>query len=901
MIDNATKIESSVLAVFPGSTDAVSEDALLDLATSLRRAFPVDDTQFDALVRRLQHKLAITMQMGVFIAPDFHPWLANRKASIDPFYSTRFSQYLRGIQKWSPNVVSTLDRVSDEILDLAGDPTQTGNFARRGLIVGDVQSGKTAMYTALTCKAADAKYGLIVLLTGTIESLRRQTQLRMDEGFVGRDSSELLESNKFKKTSMVGVGTLDSSKTAVVFTSRQRDFNASVATNLGIGIKQAKEPILMVCKKNPKILENLRLWLEKQNAINGVIDASLLLIDDEADSASINTNADDVEATRTNREIRTLLKLFARSSYVGVTATPFANVFIQPDTQTDMEGDDLFPRDYIYALEAPVNYIGPVAVFHDETNAVIRTFDDSENTFPLNHKQGLNIVELPHSLEEAIHTYLLATVIRDLRGEGPTHRSMLINVSRFTAVQDLLVDFIDSRVREMQQEFRLYAKLPGDDAIKESPVIRRLHTTWEYEFADVSKWTEIQDHLVESLSPVVVKAVNQRAGSANLDYHAYRDSGLRVIAIGGNSLSRGLTLEGLSTSYFLRNSKMYDTLLQMGRWFGYRPGYEDLCRLWMTEEAVNWYSHITGATQELRAEFLQMRQAGLRPIDFGLKVRSHPDSLIVTARNKMRSGKDYIHMISLSSQLLETVRLRSRPDINSANIEAARHFITSVRNIGSPKTPRGKGFLWSSVPKDVIANFMKHYNNDPLNFKFQMNAIADYLLATAETKLATWDVMLASGSGAPFEIEGLTISTSRRTVLDLKDTGSILISGTKARVGSGGSEREGLTDYEEEQAKFFATEDGKGVADLHYRRFRSRPLLLMYFISGTLKIGNKGFEEEIPFRPGGEPLLAFGLSFPNFDDSAIAKKVPYRINIVEWRQFFATDIGIEDNDEQMQL
>jgi hypothetical protein len=345
--------------------------------------------------------------------------------------------------------------------------------------------------------------------------------------------------------------------------------------------------VLVVVKKNKRILENLEKWLSDFNANKqGTIDTPLLLIDYEADSASVNTNPLGVDPTQINQRIRALLRLFTRSSYLGFTATPFANIFIDPDTEHEMLGDDLFPRDFIYTLDSPTNYVGPTALFGDQPRFdLLRTIEDAYEVFPLRHKSDLHVEVLPETLVDAVFSFLLANAIRDLRGQGPTHRSMLVNVSRFTSVQDQVATLVHETLSAVQQDIRNYSQLPETQALNNSS-LARARDVWDREYSDTEfDWPAVQKSLLNSALPVTVKAINQRTGAASLDYARHKDSGLRVIAIGGNSLSRGLTLEGLSTSYFFRNSQMYDTLLQMGRWFGYRDGHADLCRLWISVRA----------------------------------------------------------------------------------------------------------------------------------------------------------------------------------------------------------------------------------------------------------------------------------------------------------------------------
>jgi hypothetical protein len=897
--ENLATLEKVVIASLPAERRP-TEAEVFEKASDFRKVLVVSDEEFDLLIKRLHAKLAITMDIGTALKEEDHvPWLSARKREIDPYYWERFRAWL-GRLNWPPLVINTLDRVADDILDLTGDPRRQGAWRRRGLVVGDVQSGKTATYTALAGKAADAGFRLIILLTGTLESLRRQTQERLDEGFVGLDSSEMLQQPQIRTSRAVGVGVIDQRRAAGVFTSRSRDFSRPLMTQLGFRLDAFQEPVLVVLKKNYKILENLEIWLRSYNAgEDGKISAPLLLIDDEADSASINTNPSSTNPTSINERIREILALFHRSSYVGFTATPFANVFIDPDTANDMIGDDLFPRDFIYGLEAPTNYVGPQAMFGDPRAEILRWIEDADVFFPPTHKSTHTVEMVPESLREATRSFILATTIRDLRGEGLTHRSMLVNVSRFTAVQDQVAGLLDAEVREMQRDIRNFSQLSVDEALATSS-LAALHATWLREYADSGlPWETVQKALHDSAQPINVRSVNQRSSAASLDYKAHKETGLRVIAVGGNSLSRGLTLEGLSTSYFFRNSQMYDTLLQMGRWFGYRGDYADLSRLWLTEEAAAWYSHITAASDELRREFKRMRQLDLTPKDFGLKVRAHPDSLIVTARNKMRLAQTIIREVSLSQRGIETTRLRSNSNVLKANTEAVARFIrTLITMQAKPEKSEWGSTIWRKVPKEFISAFLPEFETHPLNYDFQAPELAAFLGRTQEPKLQTWDVVIPNGDEPEEEVGGIRVRPNTRHVVLRRDNRSILVSGRSSRVGSRGIEREGLT-LEQYRAVQTANE-GKNISDGLFREVRERPLLLLHILRGYTrkKVGDE--TEQVPFDPAGLPLVALGLSFPRFDDSGIAGRVEYKVNTVEWRSMFEEeeedDLPEEEND-----
>jgi hypothetical protein len=898
MNDNVQKIESTVLVTLP--RDRFPEEAeVAALVEKLRAIFPITDEERDALLRRLHTRLAIRMDTGTaLVERDHQPWLHARKPQIEPFYWDRFSKHLFSIG-WVPSVVTTLDMVTDDVLDLCGDPRRDGSWRRRGLVMGDVQSGKTATYTALCCKAADAGYRLIILLTGTLESLRRQTQERLDVGFIGLDSSGFLSPQRQNRA--LGVGLIDQSRTGVVFTSRTSDFSIKLVNQLSLRLNSFHEPILLVVKKNKRILQNLENWLRDYNAgPDRRIAAPLLLIDDEADSASVNTGSSNQEPTAINERIRALLALFRQSTYVGFTATPFANIFIDPDTDDEMLGDDLFPRDYIYALEPPTNYIGPATIF-DENAAgnVLRDIEDADAIFPHGHKASLVVSELPESLLEALRCFVLTNALRDLRGEGGTHRSMLVNISRFTDVQMQLERLADERLRAMQNDIRNYSRLPSGEALR-NPTIAALQATWDREFRDAGfPWEDVQVALRDAALPIVVRAVNQRTGLAALDYAANREGGLRVVAVGGLSLSRGLTLEGLSTSYFFRNSQMYDTLLQMGRWFGYRDSYDDLCRLWLTPEAQHWYSHITAATAELRAEIRRMRNQNLTPHEFGLKVRAHPDSLIVTARNKMRLAKTVERVISVSEQALETATLRNDPESIQVNAAIVKDFLQAIERAGAMrrKSPFGKGNpVWTGVPKGEVAQILRRFRVHPRNVTFQGEDLATFLERTDEARLQVWDVVLPSGDEPEKQLlPGLSYKPQKRKVTYINGR-DILVSGKKARVGSRGVEREGIDPrvVQMAQDRYRAENDGKtNVPDRVYRAVRERPLLLIHCIAAE--------SAGVKLQTGEESHIALGLSFPRFDDSGVARRVTYRVNVVEWRNFFDNETDDEQDPDDVEV
>jgi hypothetical protein len=848
-----------------------------------------ESLDIDAIVRRLEERFDVRMGLGVvFEAEDHRPWLADRRGDVDWYYWTRYRRLLLQ-NRLPPKVVRGIDSTTDQILDHLGDPKRQGKWSRRGMVVGHVQSGKTANYTGLVAKAADAGYRVVVVLGGILNALRNQTQERLDEGFVGTDSARVLDDVALEDK-LVGVGRIDRTRLPVTLTTSRSDFNADTARKIGMGLGALSEPLMLVIKKNTRTLDNAIHWL-KSNNLRDLKDFPMLLIDDEADHASINTAKQENEATAINTRIRRLLALFDRSTYVGYTATPFANIFIDPDTDDQMYGQDLFPRDFILSLDPPSNYVGPMKVFssQDDGQGAIVEVDDHTDSLPIRHKKGHAPEKLPASMKEAVRVFVLASAIRAGRGDGKKHSTMMVNVSRFTDVQTNVRLMLEDYVQELRDAVVGHAALSTEEALRDTHM-SALHDTWdERNLSGESVWHQLQTHLRETVNSITVIEVNSSATAEPLDYsYANYPNGRRLIAIGGMNLSRGLTLEGLCVSYFLRNSVMYDTLMQMGRWFGYRDHYEDLCRIYMTADAASWYRHIAEATEELRSEFRQMKARGMAPKDFGLCVRSHPESLIVTARNKMRSSHAVPTQIGLEGRLAETAVLFRQQDIVTANRGCLDRIIGGLVAKGS-SSRHGESYLWKRIESGVVTDFLEGFTNHPGSVLTQPSPLVSYTNAMADRGTSEWDVLLTSvkresETRVETEVAGLRLNAPiRRNTTDFPDNGIAL---NRRRLASRGSEKAGI-----KEKLIASVDDGrKNVPDRDYRAVRERPLLMLYLIDCRSSSG-----PDIPMFKDGIP--AFGVSFPGSSTSRTPESlVTYVVNTVWWRDRYA-DLVEEEEDE----
>ena len=877
----------------------------LNMLHARRNPPGVTDDEIELIAKEIEAKEGIKAGLGAVVdSEDFEPWLDDAKPSIEPFYWNRYQKLLlqNGLPK---DVVISTDKVTDKILSRLGNPDKQVSWDRRGMVVGHVQSGKTANYTGLICKAADAGYRLIIVIAGIHNNLRNQTQARIDEGFIGRDTGKSREAKKGGAKHIIGVGHFDPNNTPVSLTNTLRDFNKATASTNTSEIDSYKVPVVLVIKKNHRTLANLLDWL-KDNSARGdqeMIDQPMLLIDDEADNASINTKYGKKLVTTINGQIRDLLNMFHRSCYVGYTATPFANIFIDPDQEDEMYNEDLFPRDFIIGLDAPTNYFGPTKIFVDglpeEGDPTwLRYITDNEDILPVKHKIDHELDALPPSLTRALRGFLLARTIRNMRDQKRAHCSMLVNASRFTAVQGRLRNRLHETLERIQNSIRINASR-GAAALND-PEIAALHGVWREEYPDVEfDWPSIQSELLDALASAKIVEVNSRAN--DLDYSNSGERGQTVVAVGGFSLSRGLTLEGLTVTWFLRNTMMYDTLMQMGRWFGYRGNYEDLCRIWMPAEAIDWYSFIATAAEELHDEVRTMEKAKATPRMFGLAVRSHPASLLVTARNKMGSGKKVTTLVGLSNKFVETSKVSIRPGDLSANLAIAKLLVSKLNGAGLREDPTPWGTLVRGVPVEFVDEFLAGWRNAEQSVTTDPGPVRSYIRARRADELQTWDVLIPSlTKGLPDMALGKPIVPATRYV-DLHDLQHefMSFSGKRMRVASRGIEKAGVDParadaaearYREEKGKA----DGERVnyPDSIYRRERDRGLFILHFVKAKAPDGKED-AKEVSLIPD-DPVVAWGISLPV--SSRPAERVEYVVNTVRYQELF----GEEDEDDDQE-
>jgi hypothetical protein len=914
MIEQAIRI----IRVILGNTISVTRDEIVESVNQVLQMPNFQNLDKERLVREVQSIYAIRSEDYRIIEDPGErrlPWLNSRRDEINWGFWKRYRSFLQDEKGFAPDTISKLDRLTDRVLDGLFDPTANIQIDKRGMVVGQVQSGKTSNYTGLICKAVDAGFKLIIVLTGIHENLRSQTQLRLDEGFLGFDT----RNTRAFDTSVVkiGVGNFGSDNCvahSITSSEHRADFNANKFNSLGINF-ETNDPILIVTKKHFGILENLERWLSLHTDSSGLIHGkSALIIDDEADNASINTNKPDRDPTTINRRIRGVLSCFRKSAYVGYTATPFANIFIP------LEEDNLFPRDFIVNIPPPSNYIGPEKIFGfsmyeddeepDNVLPIINRIDDHANFVPDRHKKDDQLPsQLPDSLKLAIRCFVLTCAVRRLRGQTNVHNSMLVHVSRFQRWQDHITELV-------QNQFDFYRR--GIDQ-NDSDIIELFRRTFEEDqegyrsyptvsnrishsylndvdaSIEVHSWDEVLPFLYDAASRIEVRAIHGGSGEA-LDYYDHRD-GLSVIAIGGNKLSRGLTLEGLTVSYYLRSSRMYDTLMQMGRWFGYRPGYVDLCRLFTSRELNEWFCHITHASEELREEFDYMSDvAGSTPEQYALRVRTHPGVLQISATNKLRSAVTV--NVSHAGRLVESYEFKKDVQVIDHNFGITKEYFESLPNSDSVKR---NNLVWYDRPANEIIDFLGQFQTlenlkayDPQNLiRFINNQLPN-------GELTQWRVVLMSKRNATNSFE-FTIDGSAQEIgafirkEDENESSNEIYFLRKSHIISPKDEFIDLSEDEYENARELTRElrlrqgkDGEpaypnGQIVRNEIRSPQNPLLLIYLLDTDLSL------ESYPLSAETNPFVGYAISFPKSNHNAF---VSYAVNEQLLDRF-----NIEDNSE----
>lgn len=940
LLQSARAIAHTLLQAYQ---EQITDEILLHVIEKVSAINIIEGQTYDKqeLFEILRADFSIGKGQITILSEDVEPWLNDEKANINFELWNRYKLYMANNDPSFP--VSDLDDFTDKILDKCVNPKKIGSWDRRGMVVGHVQSGKTSNYVGLINKATDAGYKVIIIIAGTISSLRRQTQERIDSGYIGRNSSAFIRE---KENKIVGVGNytvgtdIYSLTSAYYKTGDEGDFSQAVANRLNIPI--GKNPVVFVIKKNKSILENLIDWFSKDvnaKVVDGtpkLFDVPALIIDDEADSASVNASRDINDIKTINRLIRTLLNVFNQNTFIGYTATPYANLFISQEyneenttvvkNKTYKIGEDLFPRDFIINIKAPTNYIGAAKIFgYENINPeltkepldIFREINDFDPPFfkTINRENKDLLPEyLPASLEHAIKSFILTCTIRRIRGHINKHNSMLVHVA-------LLVRWIDRvayLVNEKTKEYKNAIQSEDEDLFNELKEIYELdflpttqNVLENLDYTDIRikqhTWEEVKNELKNAVLKIDVRSVHGTRSTTNLEYHNIEEidynrheNGLSVIAVGGSRLSRGITLEGLSISYYIRTTRMYDSLMQMGRWFGYRPGYVDLCRLYTTNQIFEWFNHITMATEEMRNDFDEMTAIHQRPKDFRLKVRNHHGLLTITSLNKLYFSEDI--EISFSGENPQTYCLLKTKTAIENNFDTLKKLISTIGFPTKENRIENKGktryLFYPNTNVDALCTFIDSFKIEQPSIN---NAtLSDYIKTQAKgNKIKEWSICIVSNSDERVFIDykGKTPRSERQPNEDVakyelrnnNEVISLRCSVRNQQIGRGG-EFYLISKNQIDQSgdRYIDLSKVKDYSKMTYseikeqRKVEKKGLLLIYALDER---GTSNLKNNIP-------IVGYSIHFPRIEDET---KVSYKTTIIK---DFDSEL-MDDDDNQV--
>ncbi|ANZ35571.1 endonuclease [Lentzea guizhouensis] len=741
---------------------------------------------------------------------------------------------------WSEASVENLDAASTKVVSMLSHPKEKA-FSTRGLVVGYVQSGKTTNFTAVMAKAADRGYKLFIVLAGIHNGLRRQTQLRLEQQLVKPNPSGWMP-----------------------LTDPDKDFYppANAAGYFAAGNKQH---VLCVIKKNRTVLEKFDEWLA--SAAEHLRGTPALIIDDEADQATVATGT-------INPLICRILSRLPKSAYVGYTATPFANLLIDPAVP-----EDLYPRNFIVNLPQPEGHFGTEVLFgrdaldgedpedvfdgHDMIREVPAA--EVENVRPASKGEVDGFMpKITGSLRDAILYFWLTTAARRVRGTGKAHCTMLIHTSVNTSVHNSF----GHPLRALREKC-LRAVEASDQVL-----LDEFQELWEKETSRVNaelfgertvEFSELRSTLAEAIRSCKIVMDN----SSSKDRLDYEGGPVTAIAVGGNTLSRGLTLEGLAVSYFVRAVSAYDTLLQMGRWFGYRNGYADLPRIWMTDELRDWFRHLATVENEMRRDIDVYMVEDKTPMQFAVRLRTHP-KLRVTAAAKMKDAVPAA--CAYGGHRIQTRYFSTDARWLRNNQEAARKLVAGAITDGAFRDDRdllpGR-VLFRGVPHERILDFLASYRFHENSQECDAGLISAYIRkrVAVASALRQWNVAIVGNqidgpdtSGFEF-VPGVRVGRVTRARLEGSDNSFVDIKTLMSR-------KDAAVDLQGLKNKSGLSEEQ--IKDLRRKQLPSTGLLVLYPIDKDSVPGKQSEKHREPLGLA-EDAIGVGLVFPepNGEDNTV--------------------------------
>ena len=658
-------------------------------------------------------------------------------------------------KKWKPKNIRSIEKSAMQIMSRLPDPGKNESFSSKGLVVGHVQSGKTANMSAVLTQAVDLGYKLVIVFAGLYNDLRFQTQVRMDNDITGAcDDDENRQHN------------LTHDPKTPSWDRWTKDFiNGDFGVHMPSWSPDANSPILIVAKKRPSKIREIVKHISSARGVD-LKDFPALIIDDEADLASIDTNyhaaqVDDSESpAETNGAIRELIECFPKVAYIGYTATPFANLVIDAEVP-----GDLYPKDFIYVLDEPVEYFGPRQLFGLGMQRSTASPEEEEEWPELDIGEILTDQEISdlngasvQSSEElsplarAIDYFALSCCARIARGEKG-HFSMLIHPSHLKKDHSVFVELSKRYIDDiLKLQFKYKEKKPYQDLNdrykrywieKFVPVTQSL----EDESLPVLDFDNVWGNMGQFLDEVDIILANS---DSDIELKYPSETPKTYIVVGGNKLSRGLTLEGLSISLFFRNSpNQYDTLMQMGRWFGYRKGYQDLTKIMIDQVTFNNFRDMSRIMLELKSDLKKYSEEKppVSPLEIFPKIRAHP-ALRMTSRLKMGAARQV--NLSLQHQTVQTIKFPRDQRTLENNLRLAKAWVSGLGDFEEA----GGAFYRKDLSAREVLGFLADYVFSESATQVKREEISQYIQQQNNIgELTQWDLILPKGSSK----EGLVV------------------------------------------------------------------------------------------------------------------------------------------------
>ena len=881
------KIVETVVSLTSSATVEIEREILLQYVQSAIQMIKLSNPEADGFqtdtailvekILRIRNAGTTFHRLDASTTTDHQEWLDNKRSKIlDGVHWNAFKRYLQ--RQLSSDQLKEVDDATDSILGSIEDPEREGDWFSRGLVIGDVQSGKTTNFVALCNKALDAGYMAIVVLSGLHNNLRQQTQIRFEEGVTGFNSGDDVPASKKVCGVAINQGKEEAEKLRVAYLTNRGERGDFVAGR-SPGIILGNAPIFSVNKKNKDTLGHLIRFFRGELASVDASDVPILLIDDEADNASIDTSSEDESPSRINALIKELLGLFPKKAYIGYTATPFANVLINPE-----EDDDLFPHNFISILGRPENYIGASKVFGeisdlgkekggDEAEIVDREtdlnwfvnlddkpyFSDWRDFIPAPNKQSSihSMTELPLSIAEAVYCFLISVSVRNLRGDKYEHKTMLIHCTRLLTLQERLLELVEDWVDEI---YNAMVTTPPSGDNKYTREMRDIFET-RYPYIPES-WQSVRDGLTDAVSETRNHVFAINGNSKDVIDESRYPNGLTSIRIGGDKLSRGLTLPGLITSYFIRVSKPYDTLMQMGRWFGYRDNYDDICQIFTTSQLFNWFGHVANASERLRSRIFEKNRENLEPTEYRQQILSHPGAMLVTALNKQRHSRHMAISFAGDLEQLTTYEFGHNFKLKQKeNLTLIKDLLSELKD-NTLTAPELTAYIFNGINADRICTFIAEFYHSTGAGTWHSESLCKYIKKMAEKgELTNWTVAFQTSSrphasSEVFDISGWPMTSNVRNGKMHPDGRFTL---ANRGLVSAGHEK---FDFSPEERKKLL---GLTRKEVQKKRPPTRGLLIIYLVT-AVRMEKKKVKQVY----GTVPALA--ISFPSSDNGA---KVTY--------------------------